>query len=387
MSNFTAEEMKNFTLIFSPFLLKDILPDKDFKLFMMFSEACRELCVRIVSEKQIASAHGKFEKFVDGVEKQYGAERVTPNLHLHLHLQDVALNWGPVYGIWLFALERMNGALGKTATNNRNIEVQLMERISCEVVAKTAHLYDQPLVQGRPDTKLSSSEMDLLQQVNSRGKSLQQSDHGIDMMDQVQFLELAYKNDPPVQGDEQAPLEFCSPPKPACLSGQERIFLADHYSAVTRQKVDPADVISSCTDYCKVKIAGEVFGTERSRQKRSSHVLIPFPVHGAEGDEHMDKFPAVIQRIFRHEFNGRNFIMAQVKWFMPNPAHRHNSFPDTNVEVWRNDFYPDTDQSLVPIHLIAGRFVAAFNFHVGRRAGLNNVHTVVVIPLPRKTYF
>ena len=58
----------------------------------------------------------------------YGTHVVTPNMHLHGHMKDVVLDYGPVQEFWLFSFERYNGILGKQPSNNREIESQLMQR-------------------------------------------------------------------------------------------------------------------------------------------------------------------------------------------------------------------------------------------------------------------
>ena len=41
------------------------------------------------------------------------------NMHLHLHLAECIVDYGPVYAFWCFAFERMNGVLGSYHTNNQ----------------------------------------------------------------------------------------------------------------------------------------------------------------------------------------------------------------------------------------------------------------------------
>ena len=57
-------------------------------------------------------------------------------MHLHLHLKDSILDYGPVYAFWLFSFERFNGVLGNYTTNNKNIEVQLMRKFINQQKAK-----------------------------------------------------------------------------------------------------------------------------------------------------------------------------------------------------------------------------------------------------------
>ena len=62
----------------------------------------------------------------------YGKEKVTPNMHLHLHLKDCLLDFGHIYSFWHFCFERCNGMLGNLPNNKRNIEPQTMRRFCTE---------------------------------------------------------------------------------------------------------------------------------------------------------------------------------------------------------------------------------------------------------------
>ena len=47
---------------------------------------------------------------------------ITPNMHMHAHLCECILNYGPLHGFWLFSFEYYNGVLGRIATNNHSVE-------------------------------------------------------------------------------------------------------------------------------------------------------------------------------------------------------------------------------------------------------------------------
>ena len=49
-------------------------------------------------------------------------------MHMHAHLCECLLDYGPSHGFWLFAFERYNGLMGQQPNNNRSIEVQFMQR-------------------------------------------------------------------------------------------------------------------------------------------------------------------------------------------------------------------------------------------------------------------
>lgn len=76
----------------------------------------------------VGIAHDLLVQFGREVEKTYGKERITPNMHMHTHLADCTLDYGPIYSFWLFSFERYNGILGNYHTNNKSIELQVMRK-------------------------------------------------------------------------------------------------------------------------------------------------------------------------------------------------------------------------------------------------------------------
>lgn len=64
--------------------------------------------------------------FCKSVERLFGPNACTPNVHLHGHVQECYMDYGPADSFWLFVFERMNGILGSVFTNHQAIEIQLM---------------------------------------------------------------------------------------------------------------------------------------------------------------------------------------------------------------------------------------------------------------------
>ena len=127
-SSFSADQWKNWVLLFSLPCLRPILPINDYKCWQTFVKACSILCSRIIKPHEIAEAHKLLTDFCIQTEALYSPKYLTPNMHLHLHLQECIRDFGPVYSFWLFAFERMNGLLGGYPTNNRSVEIQLMRK-------------------------------------------------------------------------------------------------------------------------------------------------------------------------------------------------------------------------------------------------------------------
>jgi hypothetical protein len=86
------------------------------------------MCKYTVSVSDIRLADALLLQFCKRVESLYGADIITPNMHMHCHLRACIEDYGPIHGFWLFAFERYNGVLGSMPTNNRSIEIQFMTR-------------------------------------------------------------------------------------------------------------------------------------------------------------------------------------------------------------------------------------------------------------------
>ena len=57
-------------------------------------------------------AHDRLIEIVTLIEEGHGRDKITPNLHLSLHLRECLYDYGPLYAFWCFSFERMNGTLG-----------------------------------------------------------------------------------------------------------------------------------------------------------------------------------------------------------------------------------------------------------------------------------
>src|SRR5207248_7760002 len=90
----------------------DLLKDEDRKILSYFVRACNILVCRIISKSGLNEAYQCLLSMVKLVEKQYGQKKITPNMHLCLHICECALDYGPLYSFWCYSFERMNGLLG-----------------------------------------------------------------------------------------------------------------------------------------------------------------------------------------------------------------------------------------------------------------------------------
>lgn len=130
MSQFTAEEMKTFTIVYSRWLLKPVLPKAHYDMWSSFVKATTLLTRPIVKRDDLDAAQKHFVSFTSAFTELCGKPYWTPNMHLMFHIVDDIKNFGPVYAYHLFAMERYNGLIEGISTDNRSPQVTYMRYIS-----------------------------------------------------------------------------------------------------------------------------------------------------------------------------------------------------------------------------------------------------------------
>lgn len=125
---YTAAQWQKWITLYSPVALKTILPNEHYCCWLLFVRACSILSRQIVSKNDVLVADMLLLNFCKKFELLYGKESCTPNLHLHNHLKDCLLDYGPSHTFWCFSFERLNGVLGSFHTNRKAIEPQIMKK-------------------------------------------------------------------------------------------------------------------------------------------------------------------------------------------------------------------------------------------------------------------
>lgn len=112
-SNFTADQWRIFFTIYATVSLWEHLSGVDRQILSHFVRICSLLVSRILELESMQEANERLIEIVKLIEVNYGRDKITPNLHLSLHLHDCSFDYGPLYAFWCFSFERMNGILGK----------------------------------------------------------------------------------------------------------------------------------------------------------------------------------------------------------------------------------------------------------------------------------
>lgn len=111
-SSFTADMWKTFMLIFAIPITWSFLGYIDRKILAYFVRACKILTNRELQKNMLNEAFTRLIEMNKLIEQKYGQEKISPNLHLCLHICECALDYGPLSSFWCYSFERMNGILG-----------------------------------------------------------------------------------------------------------------------------------------------------------------------------------------------------------------------------------------------------------------------------------
>ena len=100
-------------MIYSITVLWDMLNSDNRKILGHFVRACNLLVARIITEDDLKEAQERLKEMAYLIERVYGPEFITSNIHLALHIPDCCRDYGLIYSFWLFPFERLNGYIGK----------------------------------------------------------------------------------------------------------------------------------------------------------------------------------------------------------------------------------------------------------------------------------
>lgn len=124
---FKANELRNWLVYYSIPSLQNILPRKYLEHFGLFSKSLYLLLQCSISREDIILAQKYITEFVLNYEKFYGADHMTYNVHLLLHLPDCVLENGPLWAYSNFHFESNNGALKKLVCGTSDVVHQTVK--------------------------------------------------------------------------------------------------------------------------------------------------------------------------------------------------------------------------------------------------------------------
>lgn len=345
---FSAAEWKNWVTIFSLYALCGILPEKDYKCWEKFVLACRLLCKPFLLVDDIQKADLLLLDFCRTFEKVYALKDVTCNMHLHNHLKDCLLDYGPMHVFWCFSFERFNGVFGHFHTNNKAVEIQFMRKI---MTAKFCDSFRDVLLENNC-TEISEVFFNQIEASVERCR----------ITDITMFLKVS---------EIMSPFTFCldilsfiSLPKVFklfALNKDDIILLMSSYRKMYPfASLDIDGMGEIIRKYGYITILGENFGSRQIHRKlRSSDVLACWNTNEI-GLEHptLDLHPCRVKFYFSHTaiIEGKSItnIFAKVSWYKKySDRYKYGSA----LQMWHNDkFESDERGCFLPVQKIHSRF-------------------------------
>ena len=267
-------------------------------------------------------------------------------MHLHSHLINCAIDYGPVHNFWLFSFERFNGLLGDFKTNQRAVEIQLMRKF----------LRDQD-IRNLPFPSAFCEHFDHIfsQMKNTNMDPLQDISSTVDL--------LSLSDGPVTKSNLWLDAGSCtciSPHRVGYLDDDELNFSMESYSTFL-EGVEFRNGTVIFDRYASVEFCDEQYGSLDSRSERSSYVIAPWAGVGGQIDpDTSDARPAVVRYYMKQNIcihgQWKTLVMAYVSWFQKHPD-RHKRQSGT-TEIWCKDiFEPLGAASFLPVQRIQCKFV------------------------------
>ena len=339
-SQLTSDQWKNWVIYYSIVTLRDVVSRDVLEVWRLFVLACRTLCVKKISLQNIKLADAFLLQFCRRVERLFGKECITPNMHLHCHLGECMVDYGPVHGFWCYPFERYNGLLGATPNNNRSIECQIMKRILRENEALHSYSDDtipESLFQCFPKMHHTGSVAETMESIINSDET---NSSTIDIAD---------------CGISQPIICLPNYKTHYALTSDQKRKLINMYSSMHKVQVDYIEIAQTCFAYTSLTINGYRFGTHKDRTASSSIVMTYYDPSSFQQCATLKA--ARINQFYKHSVSINNevkdHILVSLSWFQEHPQRSLCGKP---VTIWYKDIF-QTD-GLIPVQLISSRAVS-----------------------------
>ena len=374
--SYTAEQWKNWTLIYSLHALKGVLDDQQLQCWQTFVLACKYLCKPVLSKTDILKADNCLLKFCTRFQELYGNEACTPNMHLHCHLKEVIIDYGPMHSFWCFSFERYNGILGSIKTNNRSIELQLMRKVTTLrcldniSLNQDFHPYFGDIMSSLTNSKMSED-----------GNILREADKWSDLMEFYQMNTGFPLNT--LNWGNMCALSLPSYYKETYLDHDDISILQDVYKIMFPDRLILMDNLStSIQKFGTIGIFNQQFrSTMAYRSKRSTGILAAWArSDGGISEDVMQQVFGLVDFYFSHSVKSdqgfTKHVFACVTWFN---TTNDTIFKDLNplVVASKVNVYPGGPSRFLPVQ----RIHAKCGFAILTTD--NNQHRYIISPLTR----
>ncbi|GBB94494.1 hypothetical protein RclHR1_23670004 [Rhizophagus clarus] len=254
------------------------------------------------------------------IKQKYGQEKISPNLHLCLHIYECALDYGPLFSFWYYSFKQMNGILSSYNNSRHNIESELLRIMSENTIL-------QYFLSNCDNDHLFSS-LKIIKLRKSVGSLAALDDFASD--EYQNFIRLSLIEEDLAYGTECFPELLMKPRKETTLSNQILDLLVEFYNSLYNDYyfisiysiIDSNNgtvVNSRIIQYGRIRIGADIYGSiQAARHKISLYILARF-VHY---DGSINIYSGQIQFYFEHTIHlnslrSLTYSLALVKWYKP----------------------------------------------------------------------
>ena len=344
---FTADQWRSWTCIYSPVLLKNVLSPEHLRCWLLFVKATSMLCTRTISIHDVKVADSFLTLFCKEFEKLYGPHKCTPNMHLHLHLCDCVLDYGPVYSFWCFAFERYNGILGSYPTNSRQIEPQIMKKFIQQQQVESAQMPSEcsslSLALSQ-DSHWNGSLLDSMSAVSTGAielRSLSQS--------RIGTCDYQLLNPPKVD------IELIPPRKQYVLTCDQIQDLTKMYSMLY-PTLTITHIQRVCIKVQKVRVAGEMVSSVTGNNSRNCCISAVWKTPEQNDSNTPERRIGNVQYILKNTIttgHGKmEHVLAVVTWYK---IHPEEMYFGSSCYVVRSDMVVESSMCYIPVQRLLSR--------------------------------
>lgn len=373
-SAITADEWKNWILLYSVYALDGILPSQHFHCWCLFVKACMLICQLVITDEDIQHAHETLLQFFREFQNLYGKECCTPNMHMACHLRDNLRDYGPLAAFWAFSFERYNGTLESIKISWNGPEKQMLKKIVALQSLEIIYLNNDfnAFLYSNSESNFSSVEL---------------------MSYDTTFLikHSQYYNCPVhlIDATNKPHYKFLPPTQEKCFS-EENVANLRHVYTLLYPHCEIVKFGYFYHENKKVLINGEEYITSKCKSKRSSAVAAYWP--GVLGIDELGEAPVrvgILTSIIRHSViikeHGadvqKDNALAHVKWLQDHPQ-RH--FLHSSIIISSNCYENDGPINFIPLSRIITRCAIASN--VKYKFNLEENCVCINVPLIKKKF-
>ena len=352
-SSFTADEWKNWILLYSGYALHGILPAQDYNCWLIFVKACIFICQLVITRQDAFNAHKLILQYCKTFEQLYGSDRCTPNMHMACHIYDCILDYGPLAAFWAFSFERYNGILENLKLSWCGPEKQMLKKFidiqSIHYLKASSDPFFDMVYSGiiHPNSSFTSIDQMAFQ---TDFLSKQSTNFSCQVCEIDATFKSLYKLLPPI--------------REKCFKDRDMADLNIVYSLLYPSQ--NFEILTLSRFYHKVNqiiINGEVFISTQSRSEQSAAVLAHWPsIRGIDTTGDAPVRIGIISSIIEHVatiktsatdiIKTQKHVFAYVQWLQD---HTRNDYFKSPCIISSSIFDDEGPANVVPVSRLIAR--------------------------------